>query len=87
MDDPLDHEEFFPKKYDHEDIFREQIYPHLQGIVNLCDEYDIPILTAVQFKSNGKKAKLCTMGIIPPERACSAMFDALKCLADVDDIE
>ena len=87
MSDPTDHEEFFPTEYNHEDIFRSQIYPQLQSVVNLCDEYDIPILVSVQFKSDGKKAALCTIGIIPPERSCSAMTSALKYLADVEELE
>jgi len=87
MSDSLNHEDFFPKEYDHEDIFRTQIYPQLQSVINICDEYDIPVIIATQFKSDGKKAKMCTMGIIPPERTCASMLHALNYLADIEEKE
>jgi hypothetical protein len=74
-------EEQFPSAYDLEKFFDENIYPMLKTIVNLCDEYHIPMLAAFQYKNDEPgQVMLCTSMVLPQDRACEKMHAAAQYL-------
>lgn len=72
----------FPIHYDLEEVFDDKIYPLLKTIVNLCSEYDIPMLTSFQYKHNGKQTMLCTSVVLPKERTGIRIQTAAKTLLE-----
>ncbi len=87
-DEPIDpenlqideNEDFFPKYYDLEKVFDESIYPLLKTIVNICNEYNIPMVTSFQYANEQKKAMLCTSVVVPPRRTCDKLTQTTKIL-------
>ena len=76
----MNNDDYFPKEYDHEDVFDTMILPMLKTIVNICDEHDIPMVASFQFAVEGTEARLCTSVILPTERANEQIAQAAKIL-------
>ncbi len=84
-DEDLDFDEnqdFFPRHYDLEEVFDERIHPLLKSIVNICNEYNIPMLTSFQYKNTKDQVMLCTSVVAPPTRTCDKLKSATKVLLD-----
>lgn len=74
-------EEFFPQYYDLEDVFDDKIQPLLKTILNICTEYNIPMITSFQYKNEKDQVMLCSSVVLPVDRACSKLVVAAKHLA------
>ncbi len=77
-----ENQDFFPKYYDLEKVFDETIQPLLKTLVNICNEYSIPMVSSVQYKNNESQVMLCTSIVIPPDRTCDKLHAAVKELLD-----
>lgn len=75
-------EQFFPKTYDLTEVFMNQIKPMMTTIINLCDEYDLPMIAAFQFKGEGNAAEFATSAVLPPDRADVTLHEAHKMLVE-----
>ncbi len=75
-------EEFFPIHYDLEQVFDEQLQPHVKAILNICLEYNIPMVAAFQYKNSEKEAAFCTSTVIPLNRASAKLKLAAKQLTN-----
>lgn len=75
-------EDFFPKYYDLEKVFDESIYPMLKSIVNICNEYNIPMVTSFQYANSKNKVMLCTSIVVPPKRTCEKLTRTTKILLE-----
>jgi hypothetical protein len=81
MNEPFEfdeNEDFFPEYYDLEEIFDKNIHPLLTTIINICEEYNIPMLTTFQYANGENQVMLCTSVVLPPERACNKITSAAK---------
>lgn len=78
----MEDEEFFPTKFDEEEVFTKQIYPMLQTILNICDEYDIPMVVAIQIANDGESSTLTTSAILPAKRTAESLRQALDLLME-----
>lgn len=77
-----DDAEFFPQYYDLEKVFDECIHPLLKSIVNICTEYDIPMVTTFQYANSKSNVMLCTSVINPPKRTAKKLIKAAKVLLE-----
>lgn len=77
-----ENDDFFPKHYDLEKVFDETIHPLLKTIVNICNEYSIPMVTSFQYKNSASQVMLCTSIVVPPKRTCDKLTKAVKVLLD-----
>lgn len=73
-----ENEDFFPKHYDLEEVFDKMIHPMIKTVINICQEYNIPMLTTFQYKSSESQVNLCTSMVIPPSRTCEKIINATK---------
>ena len=73
-------DEYFPNQYNHEEIIDQTIMPLLLTILNVCDEYEIPMVASFQYCVEGERAKLCTSMVIPPDRTNVQISEAAKIL-------
>lgn len=71
-------EDFFPVNYDYSEVFEERIYPMVKTLLNICNEYSIPMLTVLQYKNTESQTMLCTSVVHPPKRTCDKLNDAMK---------
>lgn len=71
-------EEQFPKYYDLEPVIEKQIKPLLMSIINICNEYEIPMVASFQYMSTPEKTKLCTSIVNPPERSDGRILNAIS---------
>ena len=77
-----ENEDFFPKYYDLEKVFDETVQPLLRTIINICNEYSIPMVTSFQYKNTESQVMLCTSIVVPPKRACDKINKAVKTLLE-----
>jgi hypothetical protein len=77
-----ENEEQFPQHYDLESVFDEKIHPLLKTIVNICTEYNIPMLSTFQYKNNDDQIMLCTSVVLPPDRTCTKVSLAAQTLLE-----
>lgn len=81
IEDFDENEDPFPVEYDLEEVFDDKIYPMLKTIVNICTEYNIPMLAAFQYKNDEPgQVMLCTSMVLPPKRACEKIHKAAEYL-------
>jgi hypothetical protein len=76
----MEDDEFFPTEFNEEEVFEKQIYPMLQTILNICDEYDIPMVVSIQTANDGSSSTLSTSGILPANRTAESLRQALELL-------
>lgn len=89
-DDTLDPSDFdfdenedqFPNHYDLEDVFDDKIHPMLKTLVNICTEYNIPMVASFQYKTGEEQVMLCTSVVLPPKRTCVKIHSAAQGLLD-----
>jgi hypothetical protein len=74
--------DFFPKYYNLEEVFDTKIHPLLKTIVNICNEYNIPMITSFQYANSQNKVMLCTSIVVPPKRTCEKLSQVTKILLD-----
>lgn len=77
-------DEFFPENYNHEDVFDEKIHPMLKTIMNICNEYEIPMVCSFQFVNDESKIRLGTVVVAPEKRTCGKISRAAAILLDPD---
>ena len=77
-------EDFFPDEYNLEEVFDSKIKPLLTTIINICDEYEIPMVASFQYRTNKEEVALCTSAILPPKRTSLTLHDVVKLLADIE---
>lgn len=70
-------EEQFPKYYDLEKVIENQIRPLLTTIINICNEYEIPMVASFQYKNTPSKVRLCTSIVNPPDRTDQRITNAI----------
>lgn len=75
-----DEQDFFPKYYDLEKVFDEAIHPLLKTIINICHEYDIPMVSSFQYTNSESKVNLCTSVVLPASRTCEKITNAARTL-------
>lgn len=78
----MEDEEFFPENYDYEGVFDEKIFPLLKTIVNICDEYGIPMVCSFQFLNEESRFQIGTTVVSPPKRTCKKIIEAASILLD-----
>lgn len=71
-------QEQFPKYYDLESVLETQIRPYLTSIINICNEYEMPMVACFQYKNSPEKIKLCTSMVNPPERSDQRITNAIN---------
>lgn len=71
-------DEFFPKDYDLEEVFDNQICPLMKTIARICDEYDIPMIAAFQHGCKDETVSMCTIQVLPDERTCDQLIEVSK---------
>lgn len=77
-----ENEDFFPQNYDLEKVFDDMIHPLLKTVVNICKEYNIPMVTSFQYKNTESQIMLCTSVVVPPKRTCVKIQNAVKTLLE-----
>ena len=75
-------DEFFPTEYNLKEVFDTLIRPSLQNIVNICDEYNLPMLACFQYMINDEEAELCTYSVLPLERTTEQLILATNSLTE-----
>jgi len=82
MDDTNDvnNEDFFPEYFDYEDVMDDQIAPLMKTIINICNEYAIPMVASFQYHNSEEDIKLCTSVCIPTLRTSGKIALAAKLL-------
>ena len=75
--------DFFPDEYNLEEDFDKLVMPLLVTIVNICDEYGIPMLASFQYGVKGEEAKICTSIVLPTNRTNENMAKAAELLTKI----
>lgn len=73
-------EDFFPVYYDLETVFDEKIHPLLKTIVNICNEYNLPMVASFQYANSKNNVMLCTSVVNPPKRRSKKLAQATNIL-------
>lgn len=77
-------DEFFPENYDLEEIIDDKIQPLLKTIVNICSEYNIPMLSTFQYKNTEEKVMFCTTVVLPKARTSEKLLDTAKFILETE---
>lgn len=76
------HKDQFPKDYDLEDVFDNQIHPLLKSITNICNEYGLPMVASIQYKNSPTEVMVFSTLVFPVNRTDGKLINAAKILFD-----
>lgn len=79
FDEDTDH---FPDHYDLENEFDALVFPYVKTILNICSEYNIPMMMSFQYKHTGNRSNLSTTTWLPPKRTGNRLDAVSKAILE-----
>ena len=73
-------EDQFPELYDLEEAYDTLIHPMVVTIMNICNEYGIPMIASFQYKNEKSQLMLSTTAVLPVHRTGERITNAAEAL-------